>query len=191
MTALNRPCGLFSPILGQPYSSPGVSTPTFGTQPLEFTIPALDGYGLRYLMLTRPAFSPVIQFLFVGSYLCSTLPSDPTSRWMPLRFSSLHLHQVGKGTLTLLVVVHAQHASCTTRIAGSMRKPPMKGVLGLPNDPLSSRVGFALLSSRALLGCECIRGSSLHPAPLYSRNILGPRNAAPRNCACDRTSGES
>ena len=81
--------------------------------------------------------------------------------------------------------------SCTTRIAGSMRKPPMKGVLGLPIDPLSSRVGFALLFSRALLGCECIRGSSLHPAPPCSRNILGPRNAAPRNCACDRTSGES
>jgi len=65
------------------------------------------------------------------------------------------------------------------------------GVLGLPIDPLSSRVASALLFSRALLGCECIRGSSLYPAPPCSRNILGPRNAAPRNCACDRTSGES
>jgi hypothetical protein len=55
--------------LGQQYSSPGVSSTTFSTQPLEFTIPALDGYGLRYLTLTRPAFSPDIQFLFVGSYL--------------------------------------------------------------------------------------------------------------------------
>jgi len=44
-----------------------------------FTVRALDGYGLRELTLPRPAFPPPIQFLFVGSYLCSTLPSDPTS----------------------------------------------------------------------------------------------------------------
>ncbi len=73
-------------------------------------MPALGGYGLRYLMLTRPAFSPVIQFLFVGSCVCSTLPSDPTSRWMPLRFASLHLHPVGEGTFTLPICEHAQHA---------------------------------------------------------------------------------
>lgn len=45
-----------------------------------FTLPVLDGYGLCDLMLTRPTFTPLIQFLFVGSYLCSTLPSDLTSR---------------------------------------------------------------------------------------------------------------
>src|SRR3990170_7630679 len=72
-----------------------------------------------------------------------------------------------------------------------MRKPPCKGAMGLPSVHLSSRVGFALLFSRALLACECIRAPSLHPAPPCSRNILEPRNAALRNCACDRTSGES
>jgi len=44
-----------------------------------FTVLALDGYGLRDLTLPRPTFPPLIQFLFVGSYLCSTLPSDSTS----------------------------------------------------------------------------------------------------------------
>jgi len=67
----------------------------------------------------------------------------------------------------------------------------MKGVLGLPTDLLSSRVGLALLSFRAPLECDCIRGPSLHPAPPCSRKILGPRNSAPPNGACDRISGES
>src|SRR3990170_8094096 len=72
-----------------------------------------------------------------------------------------------------------------------MRKPPCKGAMGLPSVHLSSRVGFALLFSRALLACECIRAPSLHPAPPCSRNILEPRNAALRKFSCDRTSGES
>ena len=45
-----------------------------------FTPLAFDGYGLRDLMLTRPTETPCIQFLFVGSHLCYTLPSDPISR---------------------------------------------------------------------------------------------------------------
>ncbi len=45
-----------------------------------FTRPGLDGYGLRDLTLSRPPLAPPIQFLFVGSHLCSTLPSDLTSR---------------------------------------------------------------------------------------------------------------
>jgi hypothetical protein len=63
--------------------------------------------------------------------------------------------------------------------------------MGLPSVHLSSRVGFALLFSGALLACECIRESSLRPALPCSRNILDPKNAALRHCACDRISGES
>src|SRR5687767_14496316 len=48
---------------------------TVGLTPL-----VLDGYGLRDLTLTRPTSVPRIHFLSVGSHLCSTLPSDPTSR---------------------------------------------------------------------------------------------------------------
>src|SRR6516164_728956 len=44
------------------------------------TLYALDGYGLRDTSPARPALAPRIRFLFIGSHLCSTLPSDPASR---------------------------------------------------------------------------------------------------------------
>jgi hypothetical protein len=44
---------------------------------------------------------PLIQFLFVGSRLCSTLLSDTLSRdKCPCVSLRLHLHQVGEGTFT-------------------------------------------------------------------------------------------
>ena len=44
------------------------------------TLRALDGDGLRDTLPARPALAPRIRFLFIGSHLCSTLPSDPASR---------------------------------------------------------------------------------------------------------------
>jgi hypothetical protein len=38
---------------------------------------------------------PRIGCLFIGSRLCSTLPSDPASRRRPCASLILHLHQVG------------------------------------------------------------------------------------------------
>src|SRR5436190_2220128 len=49
--------------------------------------------------LVRPAL-PRIRFLFVGSRLCSTLPSDGPSRFRPCALLVLHLHQVAQGTFT-------------------------------------------------------------------------------------------
>jgi hypothetical protein len=49
--------------------------------------------------LVRPAL-PRIRFLFVGSRLCSTLPSDSPSRFCPCASLVLHLHQVAQGTFT-------------------------------------------------------------------------------------------
>src|SRR4051794_20675586 len=49
--------------------------------------------------LVRPAL-PRIRFLFVGSRLCSTLPSDGPSRFRPCVLLVLHLHQVAQGTFT-------------------------------------------------------------------------------------------
>src|SRR5260221_4076985 len=43
---------------------------------------------------------PRIQFLFIGSRLCSTLLSDLTSRFGPCASLSLHLHLVVKRTYT-------------------------------------------------------------------------------------------
>ena len=43
---------------------------------------------------------PLIRFLYIGSYVCSTLLSDPASRRRPCASLSLHLHQVVKRTFT-------------------------------------------------------------------------------------------
>jgi hypothetical protein len=43
---------------------------------------------------------PLIRFLFIGPYVCSTLLSDPASRRRPCASLSLHLHQVVKRTFT-------------------------------------------------------------------------------------------
>jgi hypothetical protein len=62
---------------------PGVSRflkLTFGTQPLDLRCrPLVDADFVISCQLVQPS-RLLIQFLSVGSYLCSTLPSDPTSR---------------------------------------------------------------------------------------------------------------
>lgn len=75
-----------------------------------FTLPALDGYGLRYLTLTRPALAPhypVSVRRFVPLLHAAFRPCLTAT---PLRFASLHLHQVGMGTFTPQVSRHARHA---------------------------------------------------------------------------------
>src|SRR4029077_19973611 len=49
--------------------------------------------------LVRPRM-PLIRFLFIGPYVCSTLLSDPASRRRPCASLSLHLHQVVKRAFT-------------------------------------------------------------------------------------------
>jgi hypothetical protein len=43
---------------------------------------------------------PPIQFLFIGSRVCSALPSDLALRLSPCALLSLHLHQAVKRTFT-------------------------------------------------------------------------------------------
>ena len=59
-----------------------------------FTAYAFDGYGLRDQTLARPALVPLIRFLFIGSRICSALPSNTVSHWCscaPLPFTSIRL----------------------------------------------------------------------------------------------------
>src|SRR5437016_12678230 len=51
-------------------------------------------------MPARPALTPQIRFLYIGSRVCSTLLSDLASRRRPCASLSLHLHQVVKRTFT-------------------------------------------------------------------------------------------
>src|SRR4029077_19515342 len=67
--------------------------------------------------LVRPAL-PRIRFLFVGSRLCSTLPSDSPSRFCPCALLVLHLHQVAQGTCTPKTVGHVRHTG------GRLAPPP-------------------------------------------------------------------
>ena len=66
----------------------------------EFTSCVFDRYGLRDHLPAPPTLTPQIRFLYIGSRICSTLPSDPASRRRPCASLSLHLYQVVKKTCT-------------------------------------------------------------------------------------------
>jgi hypothetical protein len=66
----------------------------------EFTLCVLDRYGLRDHWPARPTLTPQIRFLYIGSRICSTLPSDPASRRRPCASLSLLLYQDVKRTHT-------------------------------------------------------------------------------------------
>ena len=112
------------------------------------TLPALDGYGFRYLTPTHPTFAP--QYPVSVRQLIRLLHTAFRSHltMTPLCFTILHLHQVGKGTSTLLVRQHARHASCTTGIAGSLNLPPKRGQSYLPKPGM-----FKYLTTFAALVC--------------------------------------
>src|SRR5215831_19458311 len=66
----------------------------------EFTLCVLDRYGLRDHLPARPPLTPPIRFLYIGSRICSALPSDPASRRRPCAPLSLLLYQDVKRTFT-------------------------------------------------------------------------------------------
>jgi hypothetical protein len=73
------------------------------------TLCALDGYGLCDSLPARPALAPRIRFLFIGSHLCSTLPSDPASRRQPLRFTNPSPPSGWVEDFHLRAIAHARH----------------------------------------------------------------------------------
>ena len=89
-----------SPDSGTSARPPGVSSPAFSAQPLDLQPESLMDMGLSVSCPLARLGMPRIQFLFVGSRLCSTLLSDPLSRMCPCVSLRLHLHQVGEGTFT-------------------------------------------------------------------------------------------
>ena len=74
--------------------------------------------------LVRPRM-PLIRFLFIGPYVCSTLLSDPASRRRPCALLSLHLHQVVKRTFTFELSNMLGTLAVGTTIAG---RPPHRSV---------------------------------------------------------------
>ena len=97
---IKAPCDAFSHEFATHSRSPEVISTAFRTQPPDLQpVPLMDmdfaiiGPLVRHRM-------PRIRFLYIGSYVCSTLLSDPASRLRPGASLSLHLHQVVKRTFT-------------------------------------------------------------------------------------------
>src|SRR5215216_2109079 len=74
--------------------SPEVSSTAFGAQPPNLQPAPLMNMGFVVTCQLARRRMPLIRFLFIGSHLCSTLPSDPASRRRPCASLTLHLHQV-------------------------------------------------------------------------------------------------
>jgi hypothetical protein len=95
--------------------SPAISSTTFDTRPPDLPPAFLmdTDFAISCLLVRRRR--PQIQFLSIGPYLCSTLPSDPASRRRPcasLPFTSIRL---GRDFHPLV----AEHARRTTKSAGA------------------------------------------------------------------------
>src|SRR6516165_7887157 len=80
--------------------SPEVSSTAFRTQPPNLQPAPLMDMGFAILCPLAQRRMPLIRFLYIGSYVCSTLLSDLASRRRPCASLSLHLHQVVKRTFT-------------------------------------------------------------------------------------------
>src|SRR5664279_2571891 len=97
--------------------SPEVSSTAFRTQPPNLQpVPLMDMDFAVTCPLVRHRM-PQIRFLYIGSYVCSTLLSDPASRRRPCASLSLHLHQVVKRTFTFEL----------SNMLGTQKKAPLPG----------------------------------------------------------------
>ena len=102
-------CSTLSRVSTTNSRSPEVSSTAFRTQPPNLQpVPLMDMDFVVTCQLARHRM-PRIRFLYIGSYVCSTLLSDPASRRRPCASLSLHLHQVVKRTFTFQAVAHARH----------------------------------------------------------------------------------
>jgi len=97
---VKEPYGTFSHESVTHSRSPEVSSTAFRAQPSDLQpVPLMDRGFAVSCPLARHRM-PLIRFLYIGSHVCSTLPSDPASRRRPCASLSLHPHQVVKGTFT-------------------------------------------------------------------------------------------
>ncbi len=124
---------------------PEVSLTAFRTPPPNLRRARLMDMDFAASRPLVPRPPPLIRFLCIGACVCSTLPSDPTSRLAtPLRFANLHLHQVGRGLSPPSCQTCSAHgiARCVPRAGGdaSPCETPAKlrGSLYAPEDEARS-----------------------------------------------------
>jgi len=77
---VKAPCDAFSYESATRNRSPEVSSTAFRTQPPNLQPVPLMDMGFAVIGQLARHRMPQIRFLYIGSYVCSTLPPDPTSR---------------------------------------------------------------------------------------------------------------
>jgi hypothetical protein len=77
---IKAPYDAFSHDFATHSRSPEVSSTTFRTQPPNLQPAPLMDMGFAVIGPLARHRMPQIRFLYIGSYVCSTLPPDPTSR---------------------------------------------------------------------------------------------------------------
>ena len=77
---VKAPCDAFSHDSATHSRSPEVSSTAFRTQPPNLQPASLIDMGFAVIGQLARRRMPQIRFLYIGSYVCSTLPPDPTSR---------------------------------------------------------------------------------------------------------------
>jgi len=118
--------------------SPEISSIAFHAQPSDLPPASLMNMGFVVIGRFARHRRPRIRFLFIGSRVCSKLPSDPASPRRLCASLSLHLHQVVKRT-------------CTSKLS-FMLGVPKKGPRHRPRPLVHLNLLFAATLSRKPLG---------------------------------------
>ena len=104
-----------SPDSGTNGRSPEVSSTAFRTQPPDLQPVPLMDMGFAVICPLARHRMPQIRFLYIGSYVCSTLLSDPPSRGTPLRFAMTSPPSGCEGDFHPRAVEHARHTKKSRR----------------------------------------------------------------------------
>jgi hypothetical protein len=134
-------CSTLSPDSGTCGSPPPeVSSTAFNASPPDLQpMPLMDMDFAVACQLVRHRM-PHIWFLFIGSRLCSTLPSDPASRRSPCASLSLLLHQDVKGTYTPKLLNNARR----TRTMAPGKPGPLRSNVASPRSSRLRVDGYGL-----------------------------------------------
>src|SRR5437899_38064 len=99
--------------------SPGVIPAAFCAQSPNLRFASLMDCGLRSTLPARPTLTPYIQFLFIDSHICLTLPSDLPCGDSPCVIANPSPPSGWVEDLHLLAAEHARHTT----------KPPVRRTL--------------------------------------------------------------
>jgi hypothetical protein len=124
--------------------SPEISSTAFDTRPPDLPPASLMDTDFAVIGPLVRRRKPLIRFLSIGPYLCSTLPSDATSRRRPCASPSLLLYQDVKRTFT----------SKLSTLLGVQRKGPR-----LVRGPFLVHLKITMILDQAI-NCRFAKGTT-------------------------------